>query len=204
MVCLAAKENDLVAQALIPGEFFNFIPLGTISHEARFIRPFTWDADYETLMLFVGRHALAEIDDAKWRLWNGLYLNSKMHSGLQFTAAYTFSHSLDNSSGALGTGTNGGGMFLTSTGVDFRANYGNSDQDQRQVSTFSALGELSFGWGKIFLSNVLCDVNEATGGWRLNVINTMESGTPATVTTGNYLYAAPGGNTSLVGSGMFT
>jgi hypothetical protein len=83
-----------------------------------------------------------------------------------------------------------------------RANYGSSDQDQRQVFTFSALGELPFGRGKMFLSNAPWAVNEALGGWHLNVINTLESGTPITVTTGNYSYTSPSGITSLAGGGM--
>ena len=36
----------------------------------------------------------------------------------------------------------------------------------------------------------------------MNVITSLESGTPITVTTGNYLYKAANGSTSLVGGGM--
>ena len=124
--------------------------------------------------------------------YNGLqvFANSKMHNGLQFTAAYTWSHSLDNSSGAFGTGTGGAGIFMTQYGsVDMKDNYGSSDQDQRQVFTFSGLAELPFGKGKMFLSKAPRAVNEVVGGWHLNVITSLESGTPITVTTGNYLYA---------------
>jgi len=131
-----------------------------------------------------------------------VYVNSKMHGGIQYTAAYTLSHSLDNSSSAFNTGTGGAGIFINSTAPDFRANYGSSDQDQRQVFTLSALGELPFGTGKMLLFNIPWTLNEAIGGWHLNVINTLESGTPITVTTRNYLCTAPGGNTSLAGGGM--
>jgi hypothetical protein len=131
-----------------------------------------------------------------------VYANSKLRSGFQYTAAYTWSHSLDDSSGAFGTGTNGAGIFITSAGADMKANYGSSDQDQRQVFTFSALDELPFGRGKKFLSNAPWAVNEALGGWHVNVITSLESGTPITVTTGNYLYTAPSGSTSLAGGGM--
>ncbi len=136
--------------------------------------------------------------------YNGLqiYLNGKMHNGIQFNASYTYAHSLDNSSGAFGTGTNGAGIFITSAGPDMKANYGSSDQDQRQVFTFSALSELPFGRGRMFLSNIPLALDEAIGGWHLNIINSLESGTPITVTTGNYLYTAPNGTTSLAGGGM--
>ena len=131
-----------------------------------------------------------------------VYVNSKMHNGIQYTAAYTFSHALDNSNGAFGTGTTGAGIFILPTGPDFKANYGSSDQDQRQVFTLSALGELPFGKGKMFLSSAPWIVNEAIGGWHLNVINTLESGTPITVTTGSYQYTSPAGVVSHPSGGL--
>ena len=45
----------------------------------------------------------------------------------------------------------------------------------------------------MFFSHVPWAVNEAIGGWHLNVITTLESGTPITVTTGNYQYTSPTG-----------
>ena len=131
-----------------------------------------------------------------------VYVNNKMHDGIQFTAAYTWSHSLDNSSGAFGTGTGGSGIFITSAGPDMKANYGSSDQDQRQVFTFSALGELPFGKGKRFASNIPWALNEAIGGWHVNVITTLDSGTPITVTTSNYKYTSPLGVVSYHGGGL--
>jgi hypothetical protein len=115
-----------------------------------------------------------------------VFVNSKMHDGIQYTAAYTWSHSLDDSSGAFGTGTGGSGIFITSAGPDMKANYGSSDQDQRQVFTFSALAELPFGKGKRFASNIPWALNEVIGGWHVNVITTLDAGTPITVTTGNF------------------
>lgn len=136
--------------------------------------------------------------------YNGLqvFLNSNMSHGIQYTAAYTWSHSLDDSNGAFSTGTGGAGIIILPTGPDFKANYGNSDQDERQVFTFSALGELPFGRGKRFGSHVPLAVNEAIGGWHLNVITTLESGTPITVTTGNYFYQAANGTTSQQGASL--
>jgi len=136
--------------------------------------------------------------------YNGLqvYLNSKMHDGIQYTAAYTWSHSLDDSNGAFNTGTNGAGVFILPTGPDFKANYGNSDQDERNVFTFSALAQLPFGKGKRFANHVPTAVDEVIGGWQLNTITTLESGTPVTVTTSDYLYTATDGTTSLAGASV--
>lgn len=131
-----------------------------------------------------------------------VFVNSKIHDGIQYTAAYTWAHSLDDSSGAFGTGTGGAGIFITSAGPDMKANYGSSDQDQRQVFTFSALAELPFGKGKRFASNIPWALNEAIGGWHLNVITTLDSGTPITVTTGNYKYTSPLGVVSYASGGL--
>jgi hypothetical protein len=136
--------------------------------------------------------------------YNGLqvYLNSKMHNGIQYTAAYTWSHALDDSNGAFSTGTNGAGIFILPTGPDFRANYGSSDEDMRHVFTFSALAQLPFGRGKMFASNIPTALNEVIGGWQLNTITTLESGTPVTVTTSDYIYQPATGTASLVGASV--
>jgi len=128
--------------------------------------------------------------------YNGLqvFLNSNMQHGIQYTAAYTWSHSMDDSNGAFGTGTSGSGIFILPTGPSFKDNYGNSDQDERQVFTFSALGDLPFGKGKRFGTNVPTAVDEVIGGWHLNVISTLETGTPVTVTNGNYFFPGVNGD----------
>jgi len=62
---------------------------------------------------------------------------------------------------------------------------------------------LPFGKGKRFAANIPTALNEVIGGWQLNTITTLESGTPITVTTGNYYYEAPNGTTSTA-SGSLT
>jgi hypothetical protein len=119
--------------------------------------------------------------------YNGLqiYLNRRLDHGIQLTSAYTWSHTLDNSNGAFSTGTSGPGalLFTTANGVDLGANRGNSDQDQRQSFTFSALAELPFGKGKMFGGTVSRPVDEIIGGWQLNSVVTLQSGTPVDITT---------------------
>ncbi len=132
--------------------------------------------------------------------YNGLqiFLNSRMSHGVQVTAAYTWSHTLDDSNGAFNTGANSAGnrIFIEPNGPNFKANYGNSDQDQRNVFVLSGLAELPFGRGKKFASNIPSALNYIVGGWQLNTVATISSGTPFDVTTGNYFYLAPDGTTS--------
>lgn len=114
-----------------------------------------------------------------------IFLNRRMTHGIQLTAAYTWSHTLDDSNGAFNTGTSGSGsrFFILPSGPSFRSNYGNSDQDQRNVFVFSALAPLPFGRGKRFGTNMPMALDEVVGGWQLNTIVSLESGTPFDVTT---------------------
>jgi hypothetical protein len=115
--------------------------------------------------------------------YNGLQVsvNRTVGNNLLVTGAYTWSHTLDNSNGAFSTGTNGAGgrFFITSTGApDFRANYGNSDQDQRNVFVASAVYTLPYGHGQRFGGGAPKILQETLGGWQTNALVTLESGTP--------------------------
>jgi Carboxypeptidase regulatory-like domain len=114
-----------------------------------------------------------------------VFLNRRAVKDVQLTAAYTWSHTFDNSNGAFATGANGAGqnVFITANGVDLKANYGNADQDQRNAFSFSALAQLPVGRGKRFLSDVPLALDEAIGGWQFNTVVTLQSGTPFDITT---------------------
>ena len=79
-------------------------------------------------------------------------LTRRLSTGLQVTAAYTWSHTLDNSASAFGTS---GGVLVTNNGVPLlQYERGNADTDQRQLFTLSSLYELPFGRGKMFAHDV--------------------------------------------------
>jgi hypothetical protein len=109
-----------------------------------------------------------------------IYLQRQMSAGLQFTAAYTWSHTLDDSGGAF---ANGGNIFIFPTGPNLKTNYGNSDQDERNVFNFSALANLPVGRGKRFASNIPLPLDYLIGGWQVNTIVTLTSGQPFSITS---------------------
>jgi hypothetical protein len=112
--------------------------------------------------------------------YNGLQmrLNRRLKDGLQFTVAYTYSHSLDNSTGPFSTQGGGGNFFITSTGPVLSYNYGSSDDDQRQQLTISALGELPFGKGKLIGGNSGRFMDALIGGFQINPFVQLGTGTP--------------------------
>ena len=115
-------------------------------------------------------------------IYNGLQtsLTRRMTKGLQFTAAYTWAHTIDNSNGAFST-TDGGTsrIFVDANGNPILGwNRGSADQDIRHSFVFSSLYELPFGKGKEFGGDVPTAVNYIIGGWQWNNIVTLQSGTP--------------------------
>ncbi len=113
-----------------------------------------------------------------------VFLNRRATKDVQLTAAYTWSHTFDNSNGAFATGANGAGqnMFITANGVDLAANYGSADQDQRQSFVASALAQLPFGRGHRWGANVPLALDELIGGWQVNTVVTLQTGTPFDLT----------------------
>ena len=112
--------------------------------------------------------------------YNGLQtsLNHRMTNGLQFTAAYTWSHALDNSRSAYSNVGSNQQIFTSGYGSLLQYNYGNSEDDQRHAFTFASLYELPFGHGKRWGGNWNSFTNQALGGWQFNIIASLGTGTP--------------------------
>jgi len=105
-------------------------------------------------------------------------LEKRFTRGLQFEAAYTFAHALDNASSAsLGSVNNG----------DFQdqrfpnQNYGNADFDIRHRFVFSYVYELPFGRGKSFGGDASGVWNQIIGNWQMAGV--------VSAATGNYYTA---------------
>src|SRR6185436_15982471 len=89
-------------------------------------------------------------------------------AGLDFQGAYSYAHSIDNSSG------NSNGVGIQNP-ANLRLYRGNSDFDIRHSMVLSWTYELPFGRGKRFASNAHGVLQHAVGGWRLNGIDTFIS-----------------------------
>jgi hypothetical protein len=105
-------------------------------------------------------------------------LEKRFTHGLQFEAAYTYSHALDNASSAsLGSVSNG----------DFqdqrfpKQNYGNADFDMRHRFVFSYVYDLPFGRGRYFGKDSSGLLNRIIGDWQMAGV--------VSAATGNYYTA---------------
>ena len=100
-------------------------------------------------------------------------LEKRYSHGLQYEAAYTFAHALDNASSAsLGSVNNG----------DFQdqrypnQNYGNADFDVRHRFVFSYVYDLPFGRGKMFAKDASGVVDQILGNWQMSGVFSAATG----------------------------
>lgn len=111
--------------------------------------------------------------------YNGLQakLNRRMGNGLMLTAAYTWSHTIDNSADALSDAPNG--IVVGDNGAPLlQYQRGNADNDQRQLFAASVIYEFPFGRGRSFGSDMPKALDYIVGGWQLNNVIVLATGTP--------------------------
>ena len=116
-------------------------------------------------------------------------LEKHLSHGLQFLAAYTYSHALDDTATPLDGGTND---YRNANLFPIGIEYANSDWDVRHRFTLSGDYQLPFGKGRRFVNHggVL---NEMVGGWSTDVAFYALTGNPFTVDPNNS--GANGANT---------
>ncbi len=102
-------------------------------------------------------------------------------SSLTLDFNYTWSHSLDDSSGLQTEGAygnfNGSGAFILNS-LRQAANYSNSDFDVRHNINAAAVWQLPFGKGKSFFGGVGRGGDAVIGGWQLSGIFRWNTGRP--------------------------
>ena len=110
--------------------------------------------------------------------YNGIQLHAEHRStSLITTAAYTWSHTLDDSPPP-------DQPSVAPLYYDPHADYGNSTQDQRNVFSFSTVYFLPFGRGQKFAGNVSRPMDWIIGGWQTNLIALVATGTPFDISAG--------------------
>jgi len=100
-------------------------------------------------------------------------LEKQFSHGLQFEAAYTLSHALDDASSASLRSANQGDFRLQ---TQPKNEYGNADFDVRHRFVLSSIYELPFGRNKMFAKNATGVTNQIIGGWQVAGIITASTG----------------------------
>lgn len=119
-------------------------------------------------------------------------LRQRLHDGLEFTLNYTYSKAMTNSLGNYALNVNGySGAFQNY--YDSAADYGPAGYDATHNISFTAVYELPFGHGKMFMPNANRVLDEALGGWKLSAAGVSWSGFPQAIT-------GPGNNSNSFGT----
>ncbi len=97
-------------------------------------------------------------------------------SNLTWDFNYTFSHSMDDTSGLQTSGAYGSAFILNP--IRQRDNYTSSDFDMRHIININGLWQVPLGRGRQFMSNANSFVDAVIGGWQLATIARYNSGQP--------------------------
>ncbi len=125
--------------------------------------------------------------------YNGLQisLRKQMSQGLQFDLNYTYSKSLDYTSGATRLGYSSstnvgapGGRLANAFSPQSR--YAVSDFDTTHQINANWIAELPFGKGRNFATNAGPAANAIIGGWELSGVARWTSGFPFSIDNGNF------------------
>jgi hypothetical protein len=125
-------------------------------------------------------------------------VTKRVSQNLNFLANWTYSHAIDNGPAPFDLG------HINSDEPQTPYNLGeeiaSSDFDVRHTFNFSGLYHLPFGHGQRFLSNAGRTGELVAGGWQVNGIFTMRSGTPVNVTFNGASKTCPGVRPDLIGN----
>lgn len=121
----------------------------------------------------------------------------RMASGYSAIVAYTYSHNLDNGPAPPDLGL---GHDYPQNPFNVNAEYGNADNDVRHNFTAAQIIDLPFGRGRHFLHDANAVTDAFLGGWQLNSITTLHTGTPFNVVSNGNNSTYPGLRPDLVGN----
>jgi hypothetical protein len=109
-------------------------------------------------------------------------IEKRMAYGLQFSAAYTWGHAIDNSTGTFqGIGDSRGSAGGPLNPFDPGGERGSSSFDIRQVFSSSLIWDLPFGHGRYVGSGISGVADKLISGWQANFIWNAQTGQPFSV-----------------------
>jgi len=137
---------------------------------------------------YYGLHNITRLENHASSIYHALQVSARKSVGqLNLTAAYTYSHSIDDSSDRYD------GSFVNSYNPS--ANRASSNFDQRHLLNVAAIWDLPFFRKPGLAHNVL-------GGWEYSAIESFSTGTPLNVTNGT-TYGDNAGVGNGVGTGSY-
>ena len=139
------------------------------------------------------------LTDLGWAEYDSLQvkLTKRVSKNLNFLANYTYSHNIDNGPSPFNLGQN---SDYPQNPYDLNAEVASADNDVRHNFVFSGLYRLPIGRGQAFFTHWGRVQELILGGWQLNGILQIHSGSPVNVVRGASIATCPGVRPDLVGN----
>jgi hypothetical protein len=105
--------------------------------------------------------------------------------GLQYTANYTWSHAMTNSTGFYGVPSVTAASAYWENVYDGHSEYGPAGQDVRNALNWNLVYDLPLGRGRMFGSGMPLVLDEIVGGWKIGLTGVNYSGFPVNISATN-------------------
>jgi hypothetical protein len=105
--------------------------------------------------------------------------------GLQYTANYTWSHGMTNSTGFYGVPSITAASAYAENVYDLHSEWGPIGQDVRHAINFNMVYDLPFGRGRTFGGSMPIILDEFVGGWKVGMTGVSYSGFPVNISATN-------------------
>jgi hypothetical protein len=104
--------------------------------------------------------------------------------GLQYTANYTWSHGMTNSTGFYGVPSITAASAYAENAYDLHSEYGPIGQDVRHAINWNMVYDLPFGRNRMFGGSMPLILDEIVGGWKIGMTGVLYTGFPVNLNTG--------------------
>jgi hypothetical protein len=104
--------------------------------------------------------------------------------GLQYTANYTWSHGMTNSTGFYGVPSITAASAYAENAYDLHSEYGPIGQDVRHAINWNMVYDLPFGRNRMFGGSMPLILDEIVGGWKIGMTGVSYTGFPVNMNTG--------------------
>ncbi|GGA70749.1 hypothetical protein GCM10011507_22900 [Edaphobacter acidisoli] len=112
-------------------------------------------------------------------------LRQRAWHGLQYTANYTWSHAMTNSSGFYGVPSITAVSAYAENVYNLHAEYGPAGQDVRHAINWNLVYDLPVGRGRMYGGTMPFVVDEIVGGWRVGMSGVFYTGFPVNISATN-------------------
>ncbi len=109
----------------------------------------------------------------------------RLWHGLQYTANYTWSHAMTNSTGFYGVPSVTAASAYAENVYDLHSEYGPAGQDVRNAINWNMVYALPLGRGRMFGGTMPLILDEIVGGWQVGMTGIAYSGFPVNITATN-------------------